>query len=182
MMPRMLRRGRPPRRNTDRTHTINSSRRSRYPLEMDQSAYVVAEVHHPDLEPRPCHADGAHDLAAHRVLLVADPWRSTHRAAAADRQNPSDPWPHRAPRPVSDALTESDLQDEHQALFFEVPINRAISLKTIGLRTKTLWFNENRSPRPLIPIDSRPSTYTGPPPTRFPSTRMPASIRSTRMN
>src|SRR6266550_1106982 len=30
------------------------------------------EVHHPDLKPRPRDADGAHDLAAHRVLLVAE--------------------------------------------------------------------------------------------------------------
>src|SRR5438045_3007443 len=50
----------------------NSSGRSRHPLELYQPAHVVAEVHHPDLEPCPCHADGAHDLAAHRVLLVTE--------------------------------------------------------------------------------------------------------------
>src|SRR5215472_5297478 len=45
---------------------------SRQPLELNQPTDVVAEVHHPDLEPRPRDADGAHDLAAHRVLLVAE--------------------------------------------------------------------------------------------------------------
>src|SRR5712671_4043444 len=49
-----------------------SSGRSRHPLELNQPADVVAEVHHPDLEPRPRDADGAHDLAAHRALLVAE--------------------------------------------------------------------------------------------------------------
>src|SRR5437899_62066 len=39
---------------------------------MNQPADVVTEVHHPDLKPRPRDADGAHDLAAHRVLLVAE--------------------------------------------------------------------------------------------------------------
>src|SRR6266436_4690109 len=43
-----------------------------HPLELNQPADVVAEVHHPDLEPRPHDADGAHDLAAHRALLVAE--------------------------------------------------------------------------------------------------------------
>src|SRR5215470_14829155 len=45
---------------------------SRQPLELNQPADVVTEVHHPDLKPRPRDADGAHDLAAHRVLLVAE--------------------------------------------------------------------------------------------------------------
>ena len=40
------------------THATNSSGRSRHPLELYKSAHVVAEVHHPDLEPRPRHADG----------------------------------------------------------------------------------------------------------------------------
>jgi hypothetical protein len=39
---------------------------------LNQPAEVVAEVHHPDLEPRPRDADGAHDLAVHRALLVAE--------------------------------------------------------------------------------------------------------------
>ena len=68
--PRMPWRGRLTRRWTDPTHATNSSGRSRHPLEMHQSAHVVAQVHHADLEPRPRQADGAHDLAAHRVLLV----------------------------------------------------------------------------------------------------------------
>jgi hypothetical protein len=33
---------------------------------------VVAEVHHADLEPRPRYPDGAHDLTAHRVFLMAE--------------------------------------------------------------------------------------------------------------
>jgi hypothetical protein len=37
---------------------------SRHPLELNQPADVVGEVHHPDLEPRPRDADGAHDLSA----------------------------------------------------------------------------------------------------------------------
>src|SRR6266571_230767 len=45
---------------------------NRQPLELNQPADVVTEVHHPDLKPRPRDADGAHDLAAHRVLLVAE--------------------------------------------------------------------------------------------------------------
>src|ERR1700674_5402256 len=71
-MPRIPRRGRLTRRHTDSTHATNSSGRSRHPLELYKSAHVVAEVHHPDLESRPRHADGAHDLAAHRVLLVTE--------------------------------------------------------------------------------------------------------------
>src|SRR5437667_11673610 len=50
----------------------HSGRHSRQPLELSQPADVVTEVHHPDLKPRPRDADGAHDLAAHRVLLVAE--------------------------------------------------------------------------------------------------------------
>ena len=45
---------------------------SRQPLELNQPADVVTEVHHPDLKPRPHDADGAHDLAAHRILLLAE--------------------------------------------------------------------------------------------------------------
>src|SRR6476659_1418477 len=50
----------------------HSSGCSCHPLELDQPTDVVAEVHHTDLEPRPHDTDGAHDLAAHRVLLVAE--------------------------------------------------------------------------------------------------------------
>src|SRR6195256_5350747 len=49
-----------------------SSGARRHPLELNQAANVVTEVHHPNLEPRPRDADGAHDLAAHRALLVAE--------------------------------------------------------------------------------------------------------------
>src|SRR3981189_1565337 len=48
------------------------SGRSPHPLELNQAANVVTEVHHPNLEPRPRDADGAHDLAAQRALLVAE--------------------------------------------------------------------------------------------------------------
>src|ERR1700674_4884098 len=84
-MPRMPRRGRFTRRNTDSTHATNSSGRSRHPLELYKSAHVVAEVHHPDLEPRPRHADGAHELAAHRVLLVAEHMLDTRAHLRARR-------------------------------------------------------------------------------------------------
>src|SRR3981189_2556849 len=49
-----------------------SSGRTRPPLELNQPANVVTEVHHPDLQPPLRAADGAHDLAAHRALLVAE--------------------------------------------------------------------------------------------------------------
>jgi hypothetical protein len=35
-------------------------------------AELEAEVHHANLEPRPHDANGAHNLAAHRVLLLAE--------------------------------------------------------------------------------------------------------------
>src|SRR4029450_13523865 len=47
-------------------------RHSRQPLELNQPAGVVTEGHHPHLTPPPREPDGAHDLAAHRVLLVAE--------------------------------------------------------------------------------------------------------------
>src|SRR3981189_3285820 len=49
-----------------------SSGRTRPPLELNQAANVVTEVHHPYLEPRPRDADGAHVFAALRVLRVAE--------------------------------------------------------------------------------------------------------------
>src|SRR5262249_21520062 len=49
-----------------------SSGCSCHPLELNQPADVVAEVHHANLEPRPHDANGAHNLAAHRVLLLAE--------------------------------------------------------------------------------------------------------------
>ena len=53
-------------------HATNSGGRGRDPLQLHQSVYVVAEVHHADLELRPRHADRAHNLATHRVLLMAE--------------------------------------------------------------------------------------------------------------
>src|SRR5215813_14155721 len=50
----------------------HSSGCSCHSLELNQPADVVAEVHHADLESRSHDADGAHDLAAHRVLLLAE--------------------------------------------------------------------------------------------------------------
>src|SRR5262249_62390122 len=50
----------------------HSSGCSCHSLELNQPADVVAEVHHADLESRSRDADGAHDLAAHRVLLLAE--------------------------------------------------------------------------------------------------------------
>ena len=41
-------------------------------LELNQPTDVVAEVHHANLEPRPHDANGAHNLAAHRVLLLTE--------------------------------------------------------------------------------------------------------------
>src|SRR2546421_1510372 len=42
------------------------------PARAEPGGEFITEVHHPDLKPRPRDADGAHDLAAHRVLLVAE--------------------------------------------------------------------------------------------------------------
>src|SRR5215472_13286766 len=58
----------------------HSSGCSCHPLELNQPADVVAEVHHANLEPRPHDANGAHNLAAHRVLLLAE-YVATTRAA-----------------------------------------------------------------------------------------------------
>lgn len=53
-------------------HATNSGGRGRDPLQLHQSADVVAEVHHADLELGPRQTDGAHDLTAHRVLLMGE--------------------------------------------------------------------------------------------------------------
>ena len=41
-------------------------------LQVREAADIVAEVHHADLEARACNPDRAHDLAAHRCLLMAE--------------------------------------------------------------------------------------------------------------
>ena len=49
---------RDPLQEVTRTPPLSAlSGRSRHPLELNQPADVVAEVHHPDLEPRPRDAD-----------------------------------------------------------------------------------------------------------------------------
>src|SRR3979409_1471852 len=115
-----------------------SSGRGRHPLELNQAANVVNEVHHPNLEPRPRDADGAHDLAAHCALLVAEyvlnsgarhsldvsaeilPWhdlldRLQRIALGADRLQPALniekallPHDSLAPSALPRAVTESD--------------------------------------------------------------------------
>ena len=47
-------------------------RRSRQPLELNQPADVVTEVHHPDLKPRPARYQFCARSCPHRVLLVAE--------------------------------------------------------------------------------------------------------------
>src|SRR5262249_22698557 len=52
-------------------HPSHSSGCSCHPLELNQPADVVAEVHHANLEPRPHDANGAHNLAAGHALDVS---------------------------------------------------------------------------------------------------------------
>jgi putative tryptophan/tyrosine transport system substrate-binding protein len=49
----------------------NATGRRRHPLELNQPAYVVDQVHEPDLGPGPHNADGADNRAAHRRMLMA---------------------------------------------------------------------------------------------------------------
>ena len=51
------------------THALSSSGR-RHPLELHKAAHVVDQVHEPDLGASARHADGAHEFAAHGVLLI----------------------------------------------------------------------------------------------------------------
>ena len=57
-------------RYADSTHALSSSGRGRHPLELDKAAHVVDQVHHADLGASTRDADGAHELAAHGVLLI----------------------------------------------------------------------------------------------------------------
>ena len=41
-----------------------------HPLELHKATHVVDQVHEPDLGASARHADGAHELAAHGVLLI----------------------------------------------------------------------------------------------------------------
>src|SRR5262249_46177107 len=66
-------RPRAPLQDAARTPPVSALRPAQPPAARGEPAGdVVTEVHHPDLEPRPRDADGAHDLAAHRALLVAE--------------------------------------------------------------------------------------------------------------
>ena len=55
--------------NTDSTHILNSTGRRR-PLQPNEAAHVINQVHHADLHSRTCHADGAHEYATHPVFLI----------------------------------------------------------------------------------------------------------------
>src|SRR5215510_1286137 len=57
-------------RYTDSTRVLSSSGCSRHPLKLDKAAHVVDQVHQPNLHAGAHHADGAHELAAHAVLLI----------------------------------------------------------------------------------------------------------------
>src|SRR5215467_168083 len=55
--------------NTDSTHILNSTGRRR-PLQPNEAAHVINQVHHADLRSRTCHADGTHEYPTHRVFLI----------------------------------------------------------------------------------------------------------------
>src|SRR5689334_9077524 len=55
--------------NTDSTHILNSTGRRR-PLQPNEAAHVINQVHHADLRSRTCHADGTHEYATHPVFLI----------------------------------------------------------------------------------------------------------------
>src|SRR3981189_679151 len=53
--------------------TLSAFKRAQSPsARAEPTGGCCSRGHHPDLEPRPGDADGAHDLAAHRALLVAE--------------------------------------------------------------------------------------------------------------
>src|SRR5215475_5078037 len=55
--------------NTDSTHILNSTG-CRRPLQPNETAHVINQVHHADLRSRTCHADGTHEYATHPVFLI----------------------------------------------------------------------------------------------------------------
>src|SRR5215831_12393197 len=55
--------------NPDSTHILNSTGRRR-PLQPNEAAHVINQVHHANLRSRTCHADGTHEYAAHPVFLI----------------------------------------------------------------------------------------------------------------
>jgi hypothetical protein len=58
--------------HTDSTCELGLSGRGRHPLELNEAAHVVHQVHHADLHAGTRDADGAHNLATHGVLLVGE--------------------------------------------------------------------------------------------------------------
>src|SRR4030095_8402323 len=55
--------------NTDSTRERDSTGRRR-PLQPNEAAHVINQVHHADLHSRTCHADGTHEYATHPVFLI----------------------------------------------------------------------------------------------------------------
>src|SRR5262252_7764510 len=55
--------------HTDSTHKLNSSGRRR-PLQPNETAHIINQVHHADLHGRTRHPDGAHEYAAHPAFLI----------------------------------------------------------------------------------------------------------------
>src|SRR5215467_14727739 len=54
---------------TDSTRERDSTGRRR-PLQPNEAAHVINQVHHADLHGRTCHADGTHEYATHPVFLI----------------------------------------------------------------------------------------------------------------
>jgi hypothetical protein len=55
---------------TNSTRELDSIGCGRHPLEPNGAAHIIHQVHHADLHAGACHADGAHELAAHPVFLI----------------------------------------------------------------------------------------------------------------
>src|SRR3974377_1757588 len=55
--------------NTDSTHILNSTGRRR-PLQPNEAAHIIDQVHHADLHGRTRHTDGTYEYAAHPVFLI----------------------------------------------------------------------------------------------------------------
>src|SRR5215468_4472127 len=55
--------------NTDSTHILNSTG-CRRPLQPNETAHVINQVHHANLRSRTCHADGTHEYATHPIFLI----------------------------------------------------------------------------------------------------------------
>src|SRR5215510_1732964 len=55
--------------HTDSTRELTSPGRRR-PLEPNETAHIIDQVHHADLHSRPRHTNGTHEYAAHPVFLI----------------------------------------------------------------------------------------------------------------